>query len=556
MDFDYFAALPIRSAEALDDPGEVAAALLRAAHSGGIGVFVWDIAGGRVLWNETMFQVYGLDRRTFPNQMHAWLDTLHPEDLPRVRSEVVAALKGDKPYDTLFRARGTDGGWHYIKGTAWVERDDSGRAIRMAGINQDVTDSQRLHALVDAVQRGTSVALGQSFFQSLVVALADALDVKAVFVGELLPRIGAVEAQTIALSLNGKLVDNFGYALTGSPCAEALAGRGGIYPDNVRQRFPDFKLLGDLGARSYLGVALMGADGTPIGLLGLIDDKPCSDAPLVHQLLKLFAGRAGAELERLMREEEVLRLNAELEARVAARTAELRRAMRELEAFTYSVSHDLGVPLRAVQGFAGILQDDYADRLDDAGRDYLKRTMAASDRMARLLDDLVSLSKISLRPINVGKTDLSMLANGIVADLQAQKPRPAMQFMCTPHLIVHADAGLMRILLDCLLRNAWKFTESTRDPRIELFERMHEGRREIVLRDNGIGFDPAVAKNLFSPFKGDGGVGGSGLTIAHRIVHRHHGDIRAESAPGKGADVAFWLPPAAELMVLLGEDAS
>lgn len=556
MSPEQFAALPIQSAEALDDPGGIAAALLQAAHAGGIGVFVWDIPGSRILWNAMMFDVYGIDRATFPNHVGAWLDTLHHDDLPRVQGDVEAALKGERPYDTLFRVRAADGGWRYIRGTAWVERDATGRPIRMAGINQDATESQRFHALVDAVQRGTALQLGQAFFQALVSTLASALGVKVAFVAELSACDPATQSHTIALSVDGVIADNIAYTLAGSPCADALAGTGGVYADGVQATFPDFSLLADLEARAYVGVPLRASDGSLQGLLGIIDSQPRSDTALIGQLLALFAGRAGAELERMVREGEVLRLNGELEARVAARTADLRRTIRELEAFTYSVSHDLGVPLRAVQGFAGILKDDYADKLDDAGRDYLTRTVAASERMARLLDDLVSLSKISLRALNIGKTDISLIANGIVGDLQSQKPRPAMRFICTPHLIVHADPGLMRVLLDCLLHNAWRFTDMTRDPCIELFEREQDGRREIVVRDNGAGLDEEAVARLFTPTSRDGSQRGTGLLIAQRILHRHHGDIRAKGQPGKGVEIAFWLPPAAEMMTLLGDETA
>jgi signal transduction histidine kinase len=331
-------------------------------------------------------------------------------------------------------------------------------------------------------------------------------------------------------------------------------------PSDVQRLFPNDPLLKQLDAQCYLGIALRSSGGDILGLLVVADDKPSGDMELARKLIELFAGRAGAELERLQREGEVKQLNADLEARVATRTSELRRTMRELEAFTYSVSHDLGAPLRAVQGFGSVLREDYADKLDAAGRDYLERTIGAAERMGRLIEDLVSLSKISLRPLNVGKVDLVILARAIVVDLQVHKPRPAMRIVVPEHLIIHGDPGLIRLLLDCLLRNAWKFTEMKRDPCIELFERYIEGRREIVVRDNGVGFDATTAQRIFAPFQTFHGTGplsggGTGLAIAQRVAHRHHGGIRAESEPGEGASFSFWLPPTAELMELLAADA-
>ncbi|MBV8468024.1 MAG: PAS domain-containing protein [Burkholderiales bacterium] len=559
MELEYFGNLPIRSAEALDDPGEVAVALLRAANSGGIGVFVWEIPGGRMLWNDTMYEVYGIDRSNFSDRADAWLATLHPEDLPRVQDAVVAALKGVRPYDIVFRVRGDTGGWRYVKGTAWIERDEGGRAIRMAGINQDVTDSHRFHALVEAIEHGTATAVGQAFFQSLVKAIVRTLGVRYATVAEVYPSDEPTHARAVATCLDGELVDTADRELAHTPYLDIVHAGLSTFPSDVRRLFPNDTLLAELDAQCCVGVPLQSAEGKPLGVLMVLDNKPGEDLELARKLLELFAGRAGAELERLRREEEVNRLNADLEARVAARTSDLARTMRELEAFTYSVSHDLGAPLRAIQGFGAVLIEDYADKLDSAGQDYLHRTIGAAERMGRLIEDLVSLSKISLRPLNIGKIDLVPLAQSIMADLQAQKPRPAMQFNVPAHLVVHADAGLMRLLLDCLLRNAWKFTEMTRNPCIELVERQHEGRREIVLKDNGVGFDAATAQRLFAPFQtfhvGGGFSGsGTGLAIAQRVVHRHHGGIHADSEVGLGASFVFWLPPAPELMALLASE--
>ena len=559
---DYFSNLPIRSAEALDDPGEIAHALLRAAYSGGIGIFIWEINGGRMLWNDTMYSVYGLDRDNFSHTTDAWLATLHPEDLPRVRNDVIAAVKGERAYDTVFRVRGDTGGWRYIKGTAWVERDADGQAIRMAGINQDVTDTHRFHALVEAIEHGTSSALGQVFFQSLAEVLARTLGVRYVAVVEVSPTHPEM-GRFVAQCLDGQALESTEFELAGTACGEVAQAGLSIYAREIQRLFPVDPLLKQLAAQSFLGVRLQAADGTALGVLCVVDDKPSDDLELARRLLDLFAGRATAELERLRQEGEVKRLNAELEVQVAARTSDLRRALQELEAFTYSVSHDLGAPLRAVQGFGAVLREDYGDRLDEAGRNYLERTISAADRMGRLIDDLVSLSKISLRPLNVGKVDLVLLANGVMADLQVQRPRPALLFKCDPSLVVHADQGLMRLFLDCLLRTALKSTELTRDASITFYEQQVEDRREFVIKDNGTGFDAATVERIFTPFQptAPGGrvrhsefSGGTALAIAQRIVHRHHGDIRLESEPGHGAAFIFWLPPAADMMAMLESD--
>ncbi|QDQ25874.1 GAF domain-containing protein [Chitinimonas arctica] len=560
MSLPDFHQLFICSAEELDDPGGIADALLEAAKSAQLGVFVWEVSAGRLIWNDGMYRAYGLAHGAQLDG-NAWLALLHPDDLLKVSEEVGAALRGERPYDTVFRVRAPDGGWRHIHGTAWVERNAAGQPLRMAGINQDVSISHRFDLLVKQVQASTANRVGRGFLGALANALCQALGVRYAMVLETFPAGSASHARTLALSVQGVESEPREFALAGTPSAEVLAGHEGSYPRDVQQQFPDAVLLRDLAVQSYLGVPLVASDGTMLGLIAVLHDQPYEDGSMARRLMELFAGRTAAELERLRREVEVRRLNAELEGRVAARTEHVKRTMRELEAFTYAVSHDLNAPLRAVHGFGSILREDYADRLDDAGRDYLERTLNAAERMGRLLDDLVSLSKISLRPLNVGKVHLTQLALEIVADLQNQHPHSGMEVTISPHLVVHADPGLMRILLDCLLRNAWRFTEHMAKPSIALFERQNAGRREFVVQDNGSGFDAPTAERLFAPFQsfqGEGGFtgGGTGLAIAQRVIHRHHGGILSQSRPGEGAAFAFWLPPAGELMALLAGDES
>lgn len=552
--------LVIRAAENLDDPAEIAHVLLHAAYSGGIGVFMWELERDRLLWSQAMYEVYSLDPDSFDHTGATWLSTIHPEDLPRLYLEVRAALTGERPYDTVFRVRDPAGGWRFIKGTAWVERGADGRPLRMAGINRDVSDEHRFNWMVQTVQQVLAATVGQAFFATLANVLCRALEVRHAFVAEVSPHPQPERARVVAAWLDGAPLAPYEFDLAGTPCEQVLTDGIWLFPCDIQARFPDNRALRELGAQSYVGVPLLASDGRVLGLMAVIDDRPARYPDTVRRLLELFSGRAGAELERLLRDMEVARLNAELEARVNARTGAVRRTMRELEAFTYSVSHDLNAPLRAINGFGTILREDYAAMLDASGRDYLDRVLGAGERMGRLLEDLVNLSKISLRPLNVGKVHLGELAQDIADDLASQSPRPALRFEVARGLTVHGDGGLLRILLDCLLRNAWRFTEQVEAPLIELFERMHEGHREIVLRDNGAGFDASATERLFAPFQrfhGESGMsgGGSGLAIAQRVVHRHHGGIRVESRPGEGATFSFWLPPPAELVALLESDA-
>src|SRR5581483_10493320 len=207
-------------------------------------------------------------------------------------------------------------------------------------------------------------------------------------------------------------------------------------------------------------------------------------------------------------EEAVYQLNQELEDRARRLAA----ANRELEAFSYSVSHDLRAPLRALSGFSQALEEDYAERLDDEGRDYLHRIRAASQRMAGLIG----------------------------VELQERYKERSVVFRVQEGLIVNGDARLLQAMLTNLLDNAWKFTSKTPDPQVEFAAAMENGRRVYFVRDNGAGFDMAYANKLFGVFQRlhtvsefDGT--GVGLATVQRIVHRHDGEIWAEAAVNKGA---------------------
>jgi len=226
--------------------------------------------------------------------------------------------------------------------------------------------------------------------------------------------------------------------------------------------------------------------------------------------------------------------------------SQLEAANTELEAFSYSVSHDLRAPLRSLDGFSQALLEDYHDRLDDAGRDFLQRVRGASQRMGTLIDDLLSLSRVTRGELQVGEVDLSALAAAAAADLKKSDPARAVTFAIAPDLVVRADAGLMRIVLQNLLGNAWKFTGKRSSARVEVGSMAHDGRRAFFVRDDGAGFDMAYADKLFGAFQrlhaaAEFPGSGIGLATVQRIIHRHGGEVWAEGAPDRGATFYFTL---------------
>ncbi len=276
-----------------------------------------------------------------------------------------------------------------------------------------------------------------------------------------------------------------------------------------------------------------------------------------HQVVyKDATGRAVAILEvnnditeQKRAQDEVTRLNAELERRVIQRTAELEASNKELEAFSYSVSHDLRAPLRAIDGFSNALLKNYLDKLDPKGQDYLQRVRAAAQRMAQLIDDILGLSRAGRVEMHPERVDLSEMARDILDDLGKSQPKRGAEIAVEPGMTVTGDAHLLRIALDNLLGNAWKFTANRAPARIEVGSIEQNGERVYFVRDNGAGFDPKYADKLFSPFQrlhSDAEFAGTGIGLAlvQRIIRRHGGRIWTEAAVEEGATFYFTLPEA------------
>jgi PAS domain S-box-containing protein len=247
-------------------------------------------------------------------------------------------------------------------------------------------------------------------------------------------------------------------------------------------------------------------------------------------------------------EERLRRFNVELERKVLERTAELDTAVKELEAFTYTVSHDLRAPLRAIEGFSRMLEERHAGALAPEGREQLQRVRAAARRMGQLIEDLIAFSRIGRGALHRRAVDLSALAHVVAKELEAGAPERRVEWRIAEGLGAHADPGLARVVLENLLGNAWKYSAKTPSAVVE-FARTAAG--EFVVRDNGAGFDPARSEGLFQPFRRlhapeefEGT--GIGLATVKRVVERHGGRVRGEGAVGAGAAFYFTLPDAAE----------
>jgi PAS domain S-box-containing protein len=283
----------------------------------------------------------------------------------------------------------------------------------------------------------------------------------------------------------------------------------------------------------------MRKDGQPVWVHKFLSVLPIEAAgpPQVVVLVTDIGDRKRAE-------DAIRQLNTGLEQRVRERTAQLEAANRELEAFAYSVSHDLRAPLRGIDGWSLALAEDYGGQLDAKAHKYLDRVRSETQRMGHLIDDLLQLSRITRTAMSRGPVDLSPLAEAVAARLTEEHAGRRIEFVIAPGLQADGDARLLEVALTNLLSNAVKFTGPRIEAKIEFGRTETQQGRAFYVRDNGVGFDMAFASMLFGAFQrlhssAEFPGSGIGLATVQRIIHRHGGHVWAESQAGQGATFYF-----------------
>jgi PAS domain S-box-containing protein len=529
---------------------------LQAAH---LGVWEWDVGTDVITVSPEALVLLGGPERTWRVPFASFLEHLDARDRERVEQALRMAAAGRALGEPLlFRGRGSRElpmRWVEIEGR--VYKSEGGR-VRMVGTVGDATtriesEARRARAeqALSSVTQGTAGHTGQDFFSSLVEALARSLGTRWVVAGRL--KDDGATFETMASWADGPAED---VSVAEGARDEAWSRR---WLAALRERHPRVRSE-DAAAAHVVEVPIVAPDGRPLGLVAALDDEPLADLDTVRLVLALSAVRAGAEIQRLDKEAEIMRLNAELERRVAERTTELTAANRELEAFSYSVSHDLRAPLRSIDGFALALIEDHGDALAPGARQYIDIVRKESQRMGQLIDDLLGLARLSRGTLDRGSVDVSAIAADIVAELRRRQPGRGALVVVAPGMLVRGDANLLRIALENLVGNAWKFTSRRADARIDIDMKADGPHREITVADNGAGFDPRLSAKLFQPFArlhpaSEYEGTGIGLATVARIIKRHGGSVRAESRPGAGATFICALPDAAPLLEVPELDA-
>ncbi len=465
-----------------------------------VGSWEFDAVQQKPFWSDEMFRIVGRDPALGPMSLEDFVELVHPDERKRVYKDVAKCFTKNLPYHHEYRIFKPENKTAFIESRGNAITDDKGNVIRIFGILQDVTERKRTEKtliLIKKAVESSSDAIGMSDPQGHHFYHNKAFTELFEYTPEELDAVGGGPVIYLNKYTAHEVFDMIMKGGSWSGELEMISKSGRKFPVLLRAD------------------AIIDENGKLIGLIGVHTDIT----------------------ERKIAEEEIIRLNETLEQRIKERTA-------ELEAFSYSVSHDLRAPLRTVHGFGQALLEDYENQLDEEAKGYLGRIKRATETMGELIEDMLKLSRITRAEMDIVPVNLSNIVKSIMEELQTSQPERPVDIKIADDIEEYADPRLMRIVFENLLTNSWKFTEKNDNTEIEFGLTVQDGRKVYFIRDNGAGFDMQYAGKLFTPFQRfhsaeEYSGTGIGLAIVKRIIARHGGAIWAKSKVGEGTTIFF-----------------
>ncbi len=407
------------------------------------------------------------------------------------------------------------------------------------------SDSALVLDAMITVMHEVSNTFGCEFYNSIIQSMAGIIAADYTFIGRF--DTSYTRARTLALCSGTDLVDNFEYELSGTPCAKVAEESTCIYPNHVCDRFPLDQLLVDMNVQGYIGAPLLNRQHQVIGLVVALYKDEIKRPDFVSGIFELFAGRIAAEIENTEATDTLDELNRTLEAKVLQRTEALTQVNDELKSFSYSLSHDLREPLRAMSCLMSILRDKYIIQLPEKALAYFDDVDNACSHMSGIIEDMLKLSKLSEQALNLAPVDVTALSWEIVERLRQSNPNRKVAVDIDSGISLFSDLSLIKILLENLIGNAWKYTSKLKHAKISIKHENQELFTNLIILDNGAGFAMKEAEDIFQPFNrlhsGSEFQGsGVGLSTVKRVVDRHNAKISIESAVNCGAQVTIKWP--------------
>jgi len=484
--------------------------LKRAQELAHLGSWELDLINNRLTWSDEVYRIFGLKPQEFNATYKDFIQMVHPDDRATVDAAYTKSiLEGRNNYQIEHRVVRKNGEIRIVLEKCENIRNKIGKVIQSIGMVQDITERKRTEEILHE---------SEEKYRRIVENTTNVIMV--------------TQPDSIISYLSPSCKDIFGY----NPKDLIGTNPNIFHPDDIQK------------VQQALSRALKGEKGS--GFEYRILTKHGDIKWVSHSWSPIFINKQlqsiVSVIEDISQRKETENNIKELNENLLHQALELVAANRELEAFSYSVSHDLRAPLRSIDGFSQALMEDYTEVLDKQGKEYLQRVQKASQHMGQLIDDMLKLSRLSRAEMTINKVDLSETAAIIMERFKKEDPLRKIDFVKQNNLVTEGDPNLLNILLENLLGNAWKFTKKCKRARIEFGKKQHNHETVFFIKDNGAGFDMKYANKLFIPFQrlhddADYPGTGIGLGIVSRIIHRHGGQIWAEAEENKGATFYFTL---------------